>query len=115
MFKEASPYLYQATRQRLYFRQVTILVPQTWSDKDTYGSPGNATFDTADVILAQQDPRFAQTHHIPSVPHAKHFEGCGKQAAHIHFSSEFLTFKYKELFHGNIGKNLYFSLSFILY
>lgn len=103
MFIDASPYLYEATKNRIFFRHVTILVPMTWNDNALYVSPLNFTFDTADAIVATENPRFSTGTAGLTVPHCKHFEGCGKQAAYIHFSPSFLTDDNREIYHGNTG------------
>ncbi|PIK56365.1 putative calcium-activated chloride channel regulator 1-like [Apostichopus japonicus] len=106
MFIDASPYLYEATKRRIFFRRVTILVPMTWNDNALYVSPLNFTFDTADAIVATENPRFSTGTAGLTVPHCKHFEGCGKQAAYIHFSPSFLMDDNREIYHGNTGRLL---------
>ncbi|PIK45470.1 putative epithelial chloride channel protein-like [Apostichopus japonicus] len=58
MIIDASSYLYRATKNRAFFKTVTILIPQTWVDKPIYEDPKNATFQKADVIIAGKNPRF---------------------------------------------------------
>lgn len=102
----ASTYLYQATRQRAFFRNVTILLPQTWSNNFSTVSPENSTYEAADVIVTPLDPDLANRSTVPPPPFCKHFEGCGKQAAFIHFSSEFLTRNITRDYYGDIGRLL---------
>lgn len=103
MFIEASSVLFTATRSRSYFKNVTILVPDTWTDNDTYDSPKNASFEGADVIIATRNPRFAPDPHQQAAPYTKHYEGCQRQAVHIHFTPEFLL--NPEPTYGSLGKN----------
>ncbi|XP_022081155.1 epithelial chloride channel protein-like [Acanthaster planci] len=100
MFKEASKYLYTATKKRAYFRNVTILIPKTWARKPEYDLPGGVTFDNADVIVAPPNPRWAP------LQYTKQYEGCGKQGVHIHFLDAFLTNQDTELYYGPLGRML---------
>ncbi|KAJ8022284.1 Calcium-activated chloride channel regulator 4A [Holothuria leucospilota] len=104
MFIEASTVLFTATKLRSYFKNVTILVPDTWADNDSYDSPKNASFEGADVIIASRNPRFAPDPQQPAVPYTKHYEGCGRQAAHIHFTPEFLLDPHPS--YGSLGRIL---------
>lgn len=106
MVNDASSYLYEATNHRAYFKEVMILIPDTWEDKPGYQSPRNATFEGADIIVAPRNPRFAPEPSLPPVPHTKHYEGCGKQSVHIHLTSHFLLHEYTEAYYGNIGRVL---------
>ncbi|XP_030840789.1 calcium-activated chloride channel regulator 1-like [Strongylocentrotus purpuratus] len=72
MFREGSTFLYQATRQRVFFKNVTILIPSHWTTQPEYGSPGRLTFDTADVIIAQPNPLWAPE------PYTQQIQGCGQ-------------------------------------
>ncbi|KAJ8027776.1 Calcium-activated chloride channel regulator 4A [Holothuria leucospilota] len=107
MFTNASSYLYNATKKRAFFKEVTILIPETWSDDPIYTSPKNATFSGADVIVAGYNPRFAQHGENSATPYTKHFEGCGKQAMYIHMTSYFLLqYRHLEQFYGDYGRVL---------
>ena len=106
MFTNASSYLYTATKKRAFFKEVTILIPQTWSDNSTYTSPKNATFNGADVIIAGYNPRFAPNGENSATPYTKQFQGCGKQAMYIHMTSYFLqNYQHLEAFYGDYGKS----------
>ena len=50
-FTAASSYLYTATKNRAYFKDITILVPQTWPHRDQYGDAVTETFKTADIQI----------------------------------------------------------------
>lgn len=90
VFVNGSAFLHTATRKRAYFKEVTILVPLTWSSHPSYGSPGNATLDGADVLIAPRNPKYALQEDGPAAPYTKQFEGCGKTGLHIHMTSSFL-------------------------
>ncbi|XP_022080622.1 calcium-activated chloride channel regulator family member 3-like [Acanthaster planci] len=98
MFTEGSKYLYEATRKRAYFKEVTILVPKSWTPKPEYQLPGNVTFDYADVIVAPPNPRWAP------LQYTKQYQGCGEQGIHIHFLDTFLSDPNTELYYGPLGK-----------
>lgn len=44
MITEASLYLFNATRGRVYFRSVKVLIPPTWKDK-SYEKPKHETYE----------------------------------------------------------------------
>ena len=48
MFTDASKYIYQATRRRAFFRNVTIIVPNAWTPHPQYGPLG---YHNHDVII----------------------------------------------------------------
>ncbi|GAB1288204.1 Chloride channel accessory 3B [Apodemus speciosus] len=52
MVTQASTYLFEATEKRFYFRNVSILVPITWTSKTEYLTPKQESYDQADVIVA---------------------------------------------------------------
>lgn len=97
MFIEASSYLYTATKQRAFFKNVTILVPQTWSSRPEYRQAGNESFDLADIIVAPPNPRWAPN------PYTKQYQGCGKEGVHIHFEDSFLLHPDIEDYYGPLG------------
>ncbi|XP_067674814.1 calcium-activated chloride channel regulator 3A-1-like [Haliotis asinina] len=59
IFTNASQYLYQVTRQRAYFSDITILVPKSWSDKPQYEPQTKETVDNSDVLIDHADDRFS--------------------------------------------------------
>lgn len=105
MFDRASPYLYNATRKRAFFKEVSILVPPSWPDDPSYESATSETFEGADIIVAPRNPRFSPDEVAPS-PYTKHFEGCGKQAIYIHLTSRFLLDNSLEDNFGDFGRVL---------
>ncbi|XP_041474476.1 calcium-activated chloride channel regulator 1-like [Lytechinus variegatus] len=100
MFIDGSRYLYQATRKRVYFKNVTILIPSNWTTRPEYGSPGRLTFDMADIRVAQPNPLYAPG------PYTHQVQGCGKPGSYIHFIEEFLTNPGYTSFYGPLGKVL---------
>jgi hypothetical protein len=50
LIEDASPVLFRATKRRAYFKEVTILVPETWSDSNNYKAAiAKETFAKANV------------------------------------------------------------------
>ena len=99
MFIDGSRYLYQATRNRVYFKSITILLPSHWTSKPEYKSPGRFTFDVADIIVAPPNPLWK------SDPYTQQVQGCGKPGSYIHFIEEFLTSSQTEVSYGNLGND----------
>ncbi|KAJ8028766.1 Calcium-activated chloride channel regulator 1 [Holothuria leucospilota] len=106
MFVRASSYLYHATKKRAFFKEVTILIPSTWSDDPSYGKVCNESFRDADVIIAPPNPRFSPKEDLPPPPYTNHYGGCGKQGIHIHFTSRFLLDRSLEDIFGDFGRLL---------
>lgn len=44
MVTQASPYLFEATGKRFYFKSVTILIPEKWKTKPEYARPKLETY-----------------------------------------------------------------------
>ena len=57
LLTKASAELYGATRQRAYFRSVTILVPQTWN-LDEAEPAVDETYDDAEFRVAPSNPAY---------------------------------------------------------
>ncbi|XP_071846826.1 calcium-activated chloride channel regulator 1-like [Apostichopus japonicus] len=90
MFISGSAYLYIATKKRTYFKEVTILIPLSWSDSPSYTAPGNARFEGADILVGAHNPRFSPGGADNAFPYTKQFAGCGEQSLYIHITSSFL-------------------------
>lgn len=44
MVTQASPYLFEATEKRFYFKNVAILIPEKWKTKPEYVRPKLETY-----------------------------------------------------------------------
>ncbi|XP_053549081.1 calcium-activated chloride channel regulator 1-like [Bombina bombina] len=84
MVNEASDYLYKATKQRLFIRNVKILIPMTWSNASSYTKPKTETYDKADVIIASPFLKYGDD------PYTLQYGGCGEPGKYIHFTPEFI-------------------------
>ncbi|NP_001267545.1 chloride channel accessory 1 gene 3 L homeolog precursor [Xenopus laevis] len=83
MIKEATPYLFNATRNRVYIRSVKILIPMTWSKKN-YTKARTETYNKADVIIASPHLKFGDD------PYTLQYGGCGEPGKYIHMTPDFL-------------------------
>ncbi|XP_070559830.1 calcium-activated chloride channel regulator 4A-like [Ptychodera flava] len=87
MFTDASSLLYQATKQRAYFKDITILIPKTWSDSYTNVLATTEIFDTANVIVDAQNDYWQDN------PYSNQFGPCGKGAEFTHLTERFILDK----------------------
>uniref|UniRef100_A0A8C2VEV9 Calcium-activated chloride channel N-terminal domain-containing protein n=1 Tax=Chinchilla lanigera TaxID=34839 RepID=A0A8C2VEV9_CHILA len=84
MLTEASTYLFYATKQRVYFKNVSILIPMTWKSKSEYLMPKQESYDQADVIVADPHPKYGND------PYTLQYGQCGEKGQYIHFTPSFL-------------------------
>ncbi|XP_077189222.1 calcium-activated chloride channel regulator 1-like [Paroedura picta] len=85
MVEEASTYLFNATKQRFYFKTVKIIVPLTWASKSEYRRVTIESYEKADVIVADPFLKYGDD------PYTLQYGGCGEKGRYIHFTSNFLT------------------------
>ncbi|XP_066480669.1 calcium-activated chloride channel regulator 1-like [Tiliqua scincoides] len=85
MVQEASTYLFNATKQRFYFRTVKVIIPLTWSSKPEYKRVTIESYEKADVIVADPFLKYGDD------PYTLQYGGCGEKGRYIHFTSNFLT------------------------
>ncbi|XP_070559130.1 calcium-activated chloride channel regulator 1-like [Ptychodera flava] len=84
IFTDASARLYEATRQRAAFGDITILVPKTWSDNATYGVATTEMYDTANVIIDHPSPDYEDN------PYTKQTKPCGEKGEYIHLTPKWV-------------------------
>uniref|UniRef100_A0A8C4NI12 Chloride channel accessory 1 n=1 Tax=Eptatretus burgeri TaxID=7764 RepID=A0A8C4NI12_EPTBU len=84
MMTKASQYLYKATNQRAFFRQINILIPKSWSRKTDYLNRRGESYDQADIRIDIADPLMGDG------PYTFQFGQCGVQGEFIHFTPEFI-------------------------
>uniref|UniRef100_A0A8C3CUK4 Chloride channel accessory 2 n=1 Tax=Cairina moschata TaxID=8855 RepID=A0A8C3CUK4_CAIMO len=97
MITEASLYLFNATRGRVYFRSMKILIPPTWKDK-SYEKPKHETYEKADVIVADPYWKYGDD------PYTLQHEECGTMGKYIHFTPNFLVNGYLTDIYGSRGR-----------
>ncbi|CAF0782079.1 unnamed protein product [Brachionus calyciflorus] len=111
-FTEASEFLFYVTNKRAYFRDVTIVVPSTWSLEnyfDDFNSESSdsrlldstwESYDRADICIENRD---SMTIDIPFV--VNYAAQCGQTASNINFSPNFfLNRNRSEKLYGQISK-----------
>ncbi|XP_077761425.1 calcium-activated chloride channel regulator 1 [Canis aureus] len=87
MVTQASPYLFEATEKRFYFKNVAILIPEKWKTKPEYVRPKLETYKNADVLVAEQNPLGNDE------PYTEQMGRCGEKGERIHFTLDFLAGK----------------------
>ncbi|KAK2107086.1 Calcium-activated chloride channel regulator 1, partial [Saguinus oedipus] len=87
MVTQASPYLFEATGKRFYFKNVAILIPETWKTKPDYVRPKLETYKNADVLVAEST--------LPEndEPYTEQMGKCGEKGERIHLTPNFVSGK----------------------
>ncbi|XP_004699650.1 calcium-activated chloride channel regulator 1 isoform X2 [Echinops telfairi] len=98
MVTQASPYLFEATEKRFYFKTAAILIPEKWKTKPEYVRPKLETFKNADVLVAVPNPPGEDT------PYTEQIGNCGEKGEKIYFTPDFLAGK-KLLQYGPQGRS----------
>jgi calcium-activated chloride channel regulator 4 len=83
----ASTYLFEATQKRFFFKNVSILIPESWEDSLQYKRPTYESYIHADVRVAP--PTISGR----DEPYTKQFTECGEKAEYIHFTPDFVLGK----------------------
>ncbi|XP_066450839.1 calcium-activated chloride channel regulator 1-like [Eleutherodactylus coqui] len=84
MVNEATSYLFQATKKRLFIRSVKILIPSTWTPKNNYTKPATETYNTADIIISNPHLKYGDD------PYTLQYGRCGEPGRYIHLTPNFL-------------------------
>ncbi|XP_004639372.1 calcium-activated chloride channel regulator 4-like [Octodon degus] len=99
MVTTASTYLFEATEKRFFFKNVSILIPETWGGNSQYKRPKYESYQHADVIIA---PPTLQGR---DEPYTRQFTECGEKAQYIHFTPDVVLGK-KQDEYGATGRLL---------
>ncbi|XP_046656009.1 calcium-activated chloride channel regulator 4A-like [Daphnia pulicaria] len=83
MIRRASSVLYRATEKRAYFKDVRILVPESWSNIRANLSTWE-TYSEADVRVAPPRSTYGNT------PYTVQSGGCGQPGEYIHLTPDYL-------------------------
>ncbi|XP_056612880.1 LOW QUALITY PROTEIN: calcium-activated chloride channel regulator 4A-like [Triplophysa dalaica] len=81
MFTEGSSYLFEAMEKKVYFKDITILVPAQWNSIDLNKSR-TESFEKARIRI--DNPASGDD------PYTNHYEDCGSESQYIHFTPNFL-------------------------
>ncbi|XP_066124841.1 calcium-activated chloride channel regulator 2-like isoform X2 [Saccopteryx bilineata] len=83
MITEASFYLFNATKRRVFFRNIKILIPATWK-ANNYSKVKQESYEKANVIVTNWYGPHGDD------PYTLQYRGCGKEGKYIYFTSDFL-------------------------
>lgn len=98
MFEEGSQVLFEATRRRAYFQEVTIVIPASWTPREEYmRTAGSGWLTSADIRVDVAHPLHADD------PYTLQLGGCGDPGAYIHLSPGYATGMYSEDFRHTYG------------
>ena len=81
MFTSASEFLYNASRQHVYWKEIKILVPATWSRQIQYGVARTESYETANIIVHA---------HSDDEPFVDNPFGCGKEGQNMHLTPKYI-------------------------
>ncbi|XP_068808710.1 calcium-activated chloride channel regulator 1 [Struthio camelus] len=84
MVKDASNYLFEATKHRFFFKSVKIIIPKTWRKNTNYSRLKTESYDKADVIIADPFLKYGDD------PYTLQYGGCKEKGRYIHFTPNFL-------------------------
>ncbi|XP_063442695.1 calcium-activated chloride channel regulator 1-like [Mytilus trossulus] len=79
---EASHKMYIATKYHVYLREITIIIPSTWSNNGAYSSISSSIAKKAHVKIGEY-PDYKS-------PFAWTYGKCGKEGLYIHFTTDLL-------------------------
>ncbi|GIY50789.1 calcium-activated chloride channel regulator 1 [Caerostris extrusa] len=84
LFSKASTFLHNSTQNTLYFKEVKIVVPPTWSTHPDYEILPGTFFSNAHVRVDHANPEYKDT------PYTLQPGGCGEHGQYIHLTPWFL-------------------------
>ncbi|XP_013033300.3 calcium-activated chloride channel regulator 1-like [Anser cygnoides] len=84
MIKDASNYLFEATKHRFFFKSVKIIIPKTWKKNGNYSRLKTESYNKADVIIADPFLKYGDD------PYTLQYGGCKEKGRYIHFTPNFL-------------------------
>ncbi len=89
MITKASAFMYTATRKRAYFKEVTLLVPESWTGK--YEAATSEVYTNADVVIEKANNRYGDN------PYSRTYSGCGKAGIRVYLTEGFMTMNSRSL------------------
>ncbi|XP_074077862.1 calcium-activated chloride channel regulator 2 [Macrotis lagotis] len=97
MITEASSYLFNATKRRVYFGNVKILIPDTWKSHN-YTQVKWESYEKANIIIADWYKKHRDD------PYTLQYRGCGEEGQYIHFTPNFLLNDNLNAIYGSRGR-----------
>ncbi|XP_036412467.1 calcium-activated chloride channel regulator 4A-like [Colossoma macropomum] len=82
MIINGSAYLFQALDNKVFIKEVKILVPPNWNG--SYHKARRETYKKAKIISEPSHPSFGDD------PYTKQIKGCGEESEYTHFTPNFL-------------------------
>ncbi|XP_077990634.1 calcium-activated chloride channel regulator 1-like [Glandiceps talaboti] len=99
IFTDASYDLYGATELRTFYREITILIPNTWSRDLADADATTERFDIANVIVDKPNPEYGDN------PYTQQIRDCGEEGEFIHLTERWVTDEqYSTQLWGDAGK-----------
>ncbi|XP_006169759.1 calcium-activated chloride channel regulator 2 [Tupaia chinensis] len=83
MITEASFYLFNATKRRVFFRNIKILIPSTWK-ANNYSKVKQESYEKANILVTDWYGGHGDD------PYTLQYRGCGEEGKYIHFTPNFL-------------------------
>ncbi|XP_077994547.1 calcium-activated chloride channel regulator 1-like [Glandiceps talaboti] len=84
VFTAGSASLYVATRNRAYFKRISILIPETWSYSVDYEHITFENYDGSDIIVDYPTPPSTR-----NTPYVLRYTSCGGQGLFMHLTPEY--------------------------
>lgn len=84
LFQSSSKFLHRATDGRVYFKQVTIVIPKTWPDRANVQWTSTNLYDSSDIRIDRPNPQYNDT------PYTIQPRGCGERGDYVHLTPNFL-------------------------
>ncbi|GAB1288210.1 Chloride channel accessory 4B [Apodemus speciosus] len=97
MVTEASTHLFEATEKRFFFRNISILIPESWANNPKYRRPKQESYKHADVKVAPPALKGRDE------PYTRQFTQCGEKAEYIYLTPDFVLGR-KQNEYGDSGK-----------
>ncbi|XP_056329948.1 calcium-activated chloride channel regulator 1 [Danio aesculapii] len=99
MVTEGSVHLYKALDKKVYFKEVTILVPLNWNSK-VFTKARTELFETGVIRVDNAHPAYGDE------PYTNQYGECGAEGQYIHFTPNFLRDDKLIKLYGSRGKVL---------
>ncbi|XP_070541339.1 calcium-activated chloride channel regulator family member 3-like [Ptychodera flava] len=98
VFTAGSADLYTATRNRSYFKNITISVPKNWSDSPSYDPLTSERYDKSNIIIAEGREGLGNTPYVAGIPE------CGVSGRYMHLTPQYIMDPSVQRLYGTAGK-----------
>ncbi|XP_070541346.1 calcium-activated chloride channel regulator 4A-like [Ptychodera flava] len=95
VFIAGSGDLYTATRNRAYFKEITILVPKSWSDSPTYDPLTYERYDKCKIKIAEGED---------NEPYVSGIQECGVGGEYMHLTPQYIMDPSVQCLYGTAGR-----------